>query len=88
MARVVPVYQCFFFAAGRIDCWENIESDSDAAIEVLLSQRLAAGNWEAAEAWAQDLPDRGPCRSHRVSHIRRVKSSMISSVLPSAAAPA
>ena len=54
MARIVPVYQCFFFAAGRIDYWENIESDSDAAIEVLLSQRLAAGNWEAAEAWAQD----------------------------------
>ena len=54
MMCVVPVYQCFFFAAGRIDYWENIESDSDAAIEVLLSQRLAAGNWEAAEAWAQD----------------------------------
>ena len=54
MARVVPVYQCFFFAAGRIDYWENIESDSDAAIEVLLSKRLAAGNWEGAEAWAQD----------------------------------
>jgi hypothetical protein len=54
MMCVVPVYQCFFFAAGRIDYWENIESDSDAAIEVLLSQRLAAGNWEAAEAWARD----------------------------------
>ena len=48
-------YRSFvFFAAGRIDYWENIESDADAAIEVLLSQRLAAGNWEAAEAWAQD----------------------------------
>ena len=54
MARVVPVYQCFFFAAGRIEYWENIESDSEAAIEILLSRRLAAGNWEAAEAWAQD----------------------------------
>ena len=54
MMCVVPVYQCFFFAAGRVDCWENIESDSDAAIELLLSRRLAAGNWEAAEAWAQD----------------------------------
>jgi hypothetical protein len=54
MARVVPVYQCFFFAAGRIEYWENIESDSDEVIEVLLSRRLSAGNWEAAEAWAQD----------------------------------
>ena len=54
MARVVPVYQCFFFAAGRIDYWENIESDSGAAIEVLLSRHLSAGNWEAAEAWVQD----------------------------------
>ncbi len=48
------VYWCFFFAAGWIDYWENIESYSDAAIAVLLSQRLAAGNWEAAEAWVQD----------------------------------
>ena len=54
MTRVVPVYQCFFFAAGRIEYWENIESDSDEAIEVLLSKRLSAGNWEAAEAWAED----------------------------------
>jgi len=54
MARAVPVYQCFFFAAGRIEYWENIESDSDEVIEVLLSRRLSAGNWEAAEAWAQD----------------------------------
>ena len=54
MARAVPVYPCFFFAAGRIEYWENIESDSDEAIEVLLSERLSAGNWEAAEAWTQD----------------------------------
>jgi hypothetical protein len=55
MARAVPVYQCFFFAAGRIEYWENIESDSDEVIEVLLSERLSAGNWEAAEAWTQDI---------------------------------
>jgi hypothetical protein len=54
MTRVVPVYQCFFFAAGRIEYWENIDSDSDGAIEALLSQRLAAENWEAAEAWVED----------------------------------
>ena len=49
-----PVYQCLFFAAGRIDYWENIKSDSDAAIEVLLRQQLSTENWEAAEAWARD----------------------------------
>jgi hypothetical protein len=54
MTRVVPIYQCFFFAAGRIEYWENIDSDSDGAIEAFLSQRLAAENWEAAEAWAED----------------------------------
>ena len=54
MTRVVPVYQCFFFAAGRIEYWENIEGDSGEAIEALLSQRLAAKKWEAAEAWTQD----------------------------------
>ena len=54
MRCVVPVYQCFFFAAGKIEYWENIESDSAEVIEVLLSKRLSAGNWEAAEAWAQD----------------------------------
>jgi hypothetical protein len=54
MGKDVPVYQCFFFAAGRIDYWENIESDSDGAIESLLSQRRSTENWEAAEAWAQD----------------------------------
>jgi hypothetical protein len=53
MTRVVAVYQCFFFSAGQIEYWENIESDS-GAIEALLSQRLSAENWEAAEAWAQD----------------------------------
>jgi hypothetical protein len=53
MTRVVPVYQCFFFAAVRIGYWENIDSDSDGAIEALLSQRLAAENWEAAEGWVQ-----------------------------------
>jgi hypothetical protein len=66
MARIVPVYQCFFFAAGQIELWENIESDSDAAIQALLSQRLATENWEAAEAWTQDkLVCRivGPCNS-------------------------
>ena len=75
MARVVPVYQCFFFAAGRIDYWENIESASDAAIEVLLRQRLAAGKLGGCGSMGPgqiDLPDRGPCRSPRVSHIRRV----------------
>jgi hypothetical protein len=54
MAPVVAVYQCFFFAAGRIEYWENIESDSDGAIEAVIKQRLSAENWEAAEAWAQD----------------------------------
>ena len=54
MVRAAPVYQCFFFASGRIEYWENIESDSDEAIRALLSQRVAAENWEAAEAWAQD----------------------------------
>jgi hypothetical protein len=66
MTRVVGVYQCFFFAAGQIEYWENIESDSDEAIQALLSQRLSAENWEAAEAWAQDkLVCRivGPCNS-------------------------
>jgi hypothetical protein len=45
---------CSTYAAGRIEYWENIESDSDEVIEVLLRRRLSAGNWEAAEAWAQD----------------------------------
>ena len=54
MAPVVAVYQCFFFAAGRIDYWENIESYSDEVIEVLLTRQLCAENWEAAEAWSQD----------------------------------
>jgi len=45
---------CSTHAAGRIEYWENIESDSDEVIEVLLRRRLSAGNWEAAEAWAQD----------------------------------
>ena len=54
MARVVPLYQCFFFTADRIGLWENIESASDEAIQALLSQRLAAENWEAVEAWAED----------------------------------
>jgi hypothetical protein len=54
MTRVVPIYQCFFFTAGQLEYWENIESDSDGAIESLLSQRLSTENWEAAEAWAQD----------------------------------
>jgi hypothetical protein len=54
MMCVVPVYQCFFFAAGKIEYWENIEGDSAEVIEVLLSKRLSAENWEAAEAWAQD----------------------------------
>jgi hypothetical protein len=52
--RVVPIYQCFFFTVGHIEFWENIESSSDEAINALLSQRLAAENWEAAEAWLQD----------------------------------
>jgi hypothetical protein len=43
-----------FLRRGRIEYWENIESASDEVIEVLLSKRLSAGNWEAAEAWAQD----------------------------------
>ena len=54
MTRVVPGYQCFFFAAGRIEYWENIESDSEEAIQVLLTRQLCAENWEAAEAWSQD----------------------------------
>jgi hypothetical protein len=54
MAPVVAVYQCFFFAAGRIEYWENIESNSEGAMQALLSQRLSAENWEAAEAWSQD----------------------------------
>ena len=49
-----PVYQCFFYAGGRIDYWENIKSNSDAAIEVLLRQQLSMENWEAVEAWARD----------------------------------
>ena len=54
MTGVVPVYQCFFFAAGRIEYWENIESDSDEAIQTLLTERLSAESWEAAEAWVHN----------------------------------
>ena len=54
MTRVVAVYQCFFFTADRIACWENIESDSQVAIEALIKQRLSEESWEAAEAWAQN----------------------------------
>jgi hypothetical protein len=54
MTRVVGVYQCFFFAADRIAYWENIESDSDQAIEALLRQRISTENWKTAEAWAHD----------------------------------
>jgi hypothetical protein len=54
MGEGEPICQCLFFAPGRIDYWENIKSDSDTAIEVLLRQRLSTENWEAAEAWTQD----------------------------------
>ena len=54
MIHVVPTYECFFFIGGHIEYWENIESNSAEQIKVLLEQRLAAENWEAAEAWLQD----------------------------------
>jgi hypothetical protein len=53
--RIVAIYQCLFFTVDHIDYWENIESNSDGEIKALLNQRLAAGNWQAAEAWLQDV---------------------------------
>jgi hypothetical protein len=86
MAPVVMVYQCFFFSAGRIEYWENIESNSDGAIQALLSQRLSTEYWEAAEAWAQD---KLICRiaapvGRPVS--ARVDGSLVHDLLPSDAA--
>jgi hypothetical protein len=43
-----------FLRRGRIEYWENIESDSDEAIQTLLNERLSAESWEAAEAWVHN----------------------------------
>ena len=59
----MATYQCLFFKEQRIGYWENLEADADHSIEALLEEKLAEGEWEAAEAWRDDVLI---CRAVRV----------------------
>jgi hypothetical protein len=50
----MATYQCFFFEAQRIGYWENVVAEGDHSIRSLLEERVALGDWEAAEAWRDD----------------------------------
>ena len=63
MLGAMATYQCLFFKEQRIGYWENLEADADHSIKALLQERLADEEWEAAEAWRDDVLI---CRAVRV----------------------
>ena len=63
MLGAMATYQCLFFKEQRIGYWENLEADADHSIKALLQERLADEEWEAAEAWQDDVLI---CRAMRV----------------------
>jgi hypothetical protein len=50
----MPVYECLFFANGRVEYLENLECSNEASLRPLLQQLLAEEEWDAAEAWRHD----------------------------------
>ena len=50
----MAIYECLFFSAGKVEYWENIDSDSDVAIKLVLRSCLLTGEWDLAEAWNHD----------------------------------
>ena len=50
----MAIYECLFFKEQRIGYWENLEADSDQSVLLLLEERFAEEDWEAAEAWRDD----------------------------------
>lgn len=65
------IYNCFFFYMGRIIYWENIECESNDAIEDVLRSKLSRGEWDAGEAWIMDklvCRIQKPARVHDSSH--------------------
>ena len=59
----MATYQCLFFTEQRVVYWENLAADAEHSIEALLQEKLAEGEWEAAEAWRDDVLI---CRAVRV----------------------
>jgi hypothetical protein len=47
----MTIYQCLFFSEEDVAYWENLEAEGDFAIQQLLRERLARGEWSVAEAW-------------------------------------
>jgi hypothetical protein len=54
-AVAMATYQCLFFMDGRVGYWENVGAGGDASIGALLEEMLAEGDWNAAEAWRDDV---------------------------------
>jgi hypothetical protein len=55
MLAAMPTYECLFFKKQRIGYWENVAADGDHSILALLKERLAKEDWEAAEAWHNNM---------------------------------
>ena len=51
----MATYQCLFFKEQRIGYWENVAAVGDRSILALLEERLAKEDWEAAEAWRNNM---------------------------------
>ena len=50
----MALYQCLFFAEGRIVDWENIECRTLAELSSTLRTLAAEQGYEHAEAWHRD----------------------------------
>ena len=51
----MAIYECLFFKDGRVAYWENLEAGSDISIETFLLAMLADADWDAAEAWRDNV---------------------------------
>jgi hypothetical protein len=51
----MAVYECLFFTGGLVTYWENLEADSGGSIEAILFAKIADEEWQAAEAWQDDV---------------------------------
>ena len=50
----MAVYECLFFAEGRIVDWENVECQTLAQLSSTLRKLAVEEGYEHAEAWHRD----------------------------------